>query len=63
MHSTLLSRSLKPGMAADYRRSVAAVPLAVREAAFGEAADCFCALLGRAEVFRAAAAAHELPEC
>lgn len=50
VHSSLLSRSLKPALAAEYRRSVAAVPLAVREAAFVEAADCFCALLGRAEV-------------
>ncbi|GAB4814206.1 hypothetical protein N2152v2_001252 [Parachlorella kessleri] len=50
VHSTLLSRSLKASLEADYQASVAAVPLAVREAAFLEAADCFCALLGRAEV-------------
>lgn len=52
LHSTLLQRSLKAGRAAQYRTSMAAVPVAVREAAFVEAADCFVALLGRAEVGR-----------
>ena len=41
---------MKTGRSAQYQASVAAVPVAVREAAFVEAADCFCALLGRAEV-------------
>lgn len=50
LHGALLQRSLKPARAAQYRASMAAVPLAVREAAFVEAADCFAALLGRAEV-------------
>lgn len=50
LHGTLLQRSLKSGRSAQYRASVAAVPVAVREAAFVEAADCFVALLGRAEV-------------
>ncbi|KAL4440107.1 hypothetical protein ABPG75_003108 [Micractinium tetrahymenae] len=49
LHAALLQRSLKPGRAAQYRASVAAVPVVVREVAFVEAADCFCALLGRAE--------------
>lgn len=50
LHSALLQRALKTGRSAQYQASVAAVPVAVREAAFVEAADCFCALLGRAEV-------------
>lgn len=54
LHAALLQRSLKPNRSAQYRASVAAVPVAVREAAFIEAADCFCALLGRAEVRDAA---------
>eukprot|EP00887_Chlorella_sp_A99_P000601 scaffold17.g601.t1 len=49
VHSSLLQRSLKPAQAAEYRASVAAVPLAVRQAAFTEAADCFAALLSRRE--------------
>lgn len=50
LHSSLLARSLKSSRAEEYRRSLSALPIAVREAAFMEAADCFCALLGRAEV-------------
>ena len=50
LHSALLQRALKLGRSAQYQASVAAVPVAVREAAFVEAADCFCALLGRVEV-------------
>lgn len=50
LHCALLQRALKPGRSVQYQASVAAVPVAVREAAFVEAADCFCALLGRAEV-------------
>jgi hypothetical protein len=61
----VLQRSLKPARWAEYQASVAAVPLAVREAAFVEAADCFGALLGRAEagerLLRALAALWALP--
>ena len=56
LHSVLLQRALKPGRATLYAASAASVPVAVREAAFTEAADCFCALLGRAEVSRASEA-------
>lgn len=50
LHASLLQRSLKPARSSQHQASVAAVPVAVREAAFVEAADCFGALLGRAEV-------------
>lgn len=50
LHAALLQRALKPSRSARYHASMEAVPVAVREAAFVEAADCFCALLGRAEV-------------
>lgn len=50
VHSALLARSLKPGLYPEYQRSVSAMPLAIREAAFCEAADCFCGLVGKAEV-------------
>lgn len=49
VHSSLLQRSLKGSLAADYQASVTAVPLTVRQAAFTEAADCFAALVSRPE--------------
>ena len=50
-HAPLLERSLKSCRTSEYQSDLASIPLAVREAAFVEAADVFCALLSSTAVY------------
>lgn len=49
LHSALLLRALPAG---GREVAIEALPIAVREAAFVEAADCFCGLVSRADLHR-----------
>ena len=65
LHGPLLQRTLKAVPRDQGPAAAAALPLALREAAFGEAADCFAALLGREQaadrLLRALAALWAVP--
>lgn len=50
-HSSLIARSLKAVDVEECQRNAGAIPLPLREAAWKEVADCFCAFLSQEEMF------------